>query len=206
MVTAPRKCSTATPVFSTSHFIAMTTGTSSLAVGRQMRWVTSRTLWSPGMSESTTRMKVVLNNFFVLQVGALAGEGFNVNIAWTGGLDPPMGDAEYIAAFRYNHILLCLNTATQVKNSIKCECQVEQRSAQCGGYSTWFTQCSYSLKHSVTCCVTSCSDVCKHFLQTVVQQWKRKGKGNHFFKLILRRVWEVDVNGNIFRLCLCYTT
>uniref|UniRef100_A0A4W6CXN0 Histone deacetylase n=1 Tax=Lates calcarifer TaxID=8187 RepID=A0A4W6CXN0_LATCA len=34
------------------------------------------------------------------EVGALAGEGFNVNIAWTGGLDPPMGDAEYIAAFR----------------------------------------------------------------------------------------------------------
>uniref|UniRef100_UPI0037E71410 histone deacetylase 7 isoform X1 n=2 Tax=Semicossyphus pulcher TaxID=241346 RepID=UPI0037E71410 len=34
------------------------------------------------------------------EVGSGAGEGFNVNIAWTGGLDPPMGDAEYIAAFR----------------------------------------------------------------------------------------------------------
>lgn len=34
------------------------------------------------------------------QVGSGAGEGFNVNIAWTGGLDPPMGDAEYLAAFR----------------------------------------------------------------------------------------------------------
>ena len=28
------------------------------------------------------------------------GVGFNVNIAWTGGLEPPMADAEYLAAFR----------------------------------------------------------------------------------------------------------
>ncbi|KAF7656575.1 hypothetical protein LDENG_00039010 [Lucifuga dentata] len=34
------------------------------------------------------------------EVGAGAGEGFNVNVAWRGGLDPPMGDAEYLAAFR----------------------------------------------------------------------------------------------------------
>ncbi|CDQ80906.1 unnamed protein product [Oncorhynchus mykiss] len=34
------------------------------------------------------------------EVGVEAGEGFNVNVAWTGGLDPPMGDAEYLAAFR----------------------------------------------------------------------------------------------------------
>ncbi|KAJ0064685.1 hypothetical protein NL108_011768, partial [Boleophthalmus pectinirostris] len=34
------------------------------------------------------------------EVGSGAGEGFNVNVAFTGGLDPPMGDAEYIAAFR----------------------------------------------------------------------------------------------------------
>lgn len=34
------------------------------------------------------------------QVGAGPGEGFNVNVAWTGGLDPPMGDPEYLAAFR----------------------------------------------------------------------------------------------------------
>ncbi|XP_076597835.1 histone deacetylase 7 isoform X1 [Chaetodon auriga] len=34
------------------------------------------------------------------EVGSGAGEGFNVNVAWTGGLDPPMGDAEYLAAFR----------------------------------------------------------------------------------------------------------
>ncbi|XP_053311882.1 histone deacetylase 7 [Spea bombifrons] len=34
------------------------------------------------------------------EVGASSGEGFNVNVAWTGGLEPPMGDAEYLAAFR----------------------------------------------------------------------------------------------------------
>ncbi|XP_076124605.1 histone deacetylase 7 isoform X1 [Alosa pseudoharengus] len=34
------------------------------------------------------------------EVGMGAGEGFNVNVAWTGGLNPPMGDAEYLAAFR----------------------------------------------------------------------------------------------------------
>ncbi|XP_054641112.1 histone deacetylase 7-like isoform X2 [Dunckerocampus dactyliophorus] len=34
------------------------------------------------------------------EVGAGEGEGFNVNIGWTGSLNPPMGDAEYLAAFR----------------------------------------------------------------------------------------------------------
>ncbi|KAH0628979.1 hypothetical protein JD844_010673 [Phrynosoma platyrhinos] len=34
------------------------------------------------------------------EVGSGAGEGFTVNVAWTGGLDPPMGDPEYLAAFR----------------------------------------------------------------------------------------------------------
>lgn len=34
------------------------------------------------------------------QVGTGPGVGFNVNMAFTGGLDPPMGDAEYLAAFR----------------------------------------------------------------------------------------------------------
>lgn len=35
-----------------------------------------------------------------MQVGTGPGVGFNVNMAFTGGLDPPMGDAEYLAAFR----------------------------------------------------------------------------------------------------------
>ncbi|XP_051872895.1 histone deacetylase 4-like [Pristis pectinata] len=34
------------------------------------------------------------------EVGSGPGEGFTVNIAWTGGLDPPMGDVEYLTAFR----------------------------------------------------------------------------------------------------------
>ncbi|XP_074550672.1 histone deacetylase 4 isoform X2 [Halichoeres trimaculatus] len=34
------------------------------------------------------------------EVGTGAGVGFNVNMAFTGGLEPPMGDAEYLAAFR----------------------------------------------------------------------------------------------------------
>jgi len=38
----------------------------------------------------------------VTDCGEKQGLGFNVNIAFSGGLDPPMGDAEYMAAFRYN--------------------------------------------------------------------------------------------------------
>ncbi|KAM4622369.1 LOW QUALITY PROTEIN: histone deacetylase 5 [Discoglossus pictus] len=34
------------------------------------------------------------------EVGDGSGVGFNVNIAWTGGVEPPVGDAEYLAAFR----------------------------------------------------------------------------------------------------------
>ncbi|KAL0131123.1 hypothetical protein PUN28_002598 [Cardiocondyla obscurior] len=34
------------------------------------------------------------------ECGAGEGLGFNVNVAWSGGLNPPMGDAEYLAAFR----------------------------------------------------------------------------------------------------------
>ncbi|XP_055523153.1 histone deacetylase 4 isoform X1 [Wyeomyia smithii] len=34
------------------------------------------------------------------ECGAGAGLGFNVNIPWSGGLNPPLGDAEYLAAFR----------------------------------------------------------------------------------------------------------
>ncbi|XP_061683334.1 histone deacetylase 4-like isoform X3 [Syngnathoides biaculeatus] len=34
------------------------------------------------------------------EVGSGPGVGFNVNVAFTGGLDPPIGDVEYLAAFR----------------------------------------------------------------------------------------------------------
>lgn len=34
------------------------------------------------------------------ECGSGPGLGYNVNVAWSGGLDPPLGDAEYLAAFR----------------------------------------------------------------------------------------------------------
>ncbi|XP_042904634.1 histone deacetylase 4 isoform X2 [Parasteatoda tepidariorum] len=34
------------------------------------------------------------------EVGTDDGIGFNINIAWSNGLNPPLGDAEYMAAFR----------------------------------------------------------------------------------------------------------
>ncbi|XP_059619289.1 histone deacetylase 4 isoform X5 [Phlebotomus argentipes] len=34
------------------------------------------------------------------ECGVGPGMGFNVNVAWSGGLSPPLGDAEYLAAFR----------------------------------------------------------------------------------------------------------
>ncbi|XP_037026275.1 histone deacetylase 4 isoform X5 [Bradysia coprophila] len=34
------------------------------------------------------------------ECGSGLGLGYNVNISWSGGLDPPLGDAEYLAAFR----------------------------------------------------------------------------------------------------------
>ncbi|KAG8129680.1 putative Histone deacetylase protein [Naja naja] len=43
---------------------------------------------------------VQANPKFQPNVGSGAGEGFTVNVAWTGGLEPPMGDPEYLAAFR----------------------------------------------------------------------------------------------------------
>ncbi|XP_037075472.1 histone deacetylase 4-like [Pollicipes pollicipes] len=35
-----------------------------------------------------------------VECGVEDGMGFNVNVAWSGGCNPPMGDAEYLAAFR----------------------------------------------------------------------------------------------------------
>lgn len=35
------------------------------------------------------------------QVGGGPGMGYNVNVAWTGGVDPPIGDVEYLTAFRW---------------------------------------------------------------------------------------------------------
>ncbi|XP_065200082.1 histone deacetylase 4 isoform X3 [Planococcus citri] len=35
-----------------------------------------------------------------IECGSGSGLGYNVNVAWSGGLNPPMADAEYLAAFR----------------------------------------------------------------------------------------------------------
>ncbi|XP_036923839.1 histone deacetylase 5 isoform X6 [Sturnira hondurensis] len=35
------------------------------------------------------------------EVGGGPGVGYNVNVAWTGGVDPPIGDVEYLTAFRF---------------------------------------------------------------------------------------------------------
>lgn len=112
MVMALRKCFTATRVFCIFRFIAMTMAISSLAVGHLLRWAM---LWCFSYIHSNTQShqaSQVWRSGSVLdvQVGSGAGEGFNVNIAWTGGLDPPMGDAEYLAAFRYDELLLIRNT------------------------------------------------------------------------------------------------
>jgi histone deacetylase 4/5 len=37
---------------------------------------------------------------FRFKFGHEQGKGYNVNIAWDGTLEPPMGDTEYLAAFR----------------------------------------------------------------------------------------------------------
>lgn len=95
MVTALRKYFTTTGASSTSRFIAMTTGTSSPGVGLPLRWVS----WKDAVKKPICEISNSNRNVGV-QVGSGAGEGFNVNLAWTGGLDPPMGDAEYLAAFR----------------------------------------------------------------------------------------------------------
>lgn len=34
------------------------------------------------------------------ECGTGVGSGFNVNVAWSGGVSPPLGDSEYLAAFR----------------------------------------------------------------------------------------------------------
>jgi histone deacetylase 4/5 len=34
------------------------------------------------------------------ECGSGAGLGFNINIAWSGGINPALGDSEYLAAFR----------------------------------------------------------------------------------------------------------
>ena len=41
------------------------------------------------------------------ECGRDAGLGYTVNVPWAGGLQPPMGDAEYLAAFRFVCLFVC---------------------------------------------------------------------------------------------------
>ncbi|XP_072350554.1 histone deacetylase 4-like, partial [Scyliorhinus torazame] len=68
------------------------------------------------------------------EVGSGPGEGFNVNIAWTGGLDPPMGDAEYLAAFRTVVIPVANEFAPDVVLVSSGFDSVEGHAPQLGGY------------------------------------------------------------------------
>ncbi|MEJ1283508.1 hypothetical protein NN561_014478 [Cricetulus griseus] len=56
------------------------------------------------------------------EVGTGPGVGFNVNMAFTGGLEPPMGDAEYLAAFRLGLPLSSCFTMA----AFPCCCTVEE--------------------------------------------------------------------------------
>ncbi|XP_029907298.1 histone deacetylase 7-like isoform X2 [Myripristis murdjan] len=68
------------------------------------------------------------------EVGAGAGEGFNVNVAWTGGLNPPMGDAEYLAAFRAVVMPIAHEFAPDIVLVSAGFDAVEGHSALLGGY------------------------------------------------------------------------
>lgn len=52
------------------------------------------------LPELVVSVRVTEGTVSLFQVGTGAGVGFNVNMAFTGGLDPPMGDTEYLTAFR----------------------------------------------------------------------------------------------------------
>lgn len=97
MATAPSRPSTLTLGFSTSLCIVSTTATSSLAAALRRRWDGSQLHLVVGGGASSCQADGLVCSS---QVGSGAGVGFNVNMAFTGGLEPPMGDVEYLAAFR----------------------------------------------------------------------------------------------------------
>ncbi|XP_056392987.1 histone deacetylase 4 isoform X2 [Hyla sarda] len=68
------------------------------------------------------------------EVGAGAGLGFNVNMAFTGGLNPPMGDADYLAAFRTVVLPIAKEFAPEVVLVSAGFDAVEGHPAPLGGY------------------------------------------------------------------------
>lgn len=79
------------------------------------------------------------------EIGANEATGYNINIAWTGSLNPPMGDAEYLAAFRsivmpmakeFNPEIVLVASGFDAANGHPAPLGGYQVSASCFGYMT----------------------------------------------------------------------
>lgn len=57
--------------------------------------------WRQGTGQCLGSRAVTVTSLTLCQVGGGPGVGYNVNVAWTGGVDPPIGDVEYLTAFRW---------------------------------------------------------------------------------------------------------
>ncbi|KAI4465633.1 histone deacetylase [Holotrichia oblita] len=68
------------------------------------------------------------------ECGSGPGMGFNVNIAWSGGLNPPLGDAEYLAAFRSVVMPIALEFSPDIVLVSAGFDAAEGHSANLGGY------------------------------------------------------------------------
>lgn len=80
------------------------------------------------------------------ECGVGKGLGHNVNLSWSGGLNPPMGDAEYIAAFRTVVIPIAKKFDPEIVLVSAGFDAANGHSAQLGGYKVtpacfgWMTQ------------------------------------------------------------------
>ncbi|KRT85059.1 hypothetical protein AMK59_2467 [Oryctes borbonicus] len=68
------------------------------------------------------------------ECGSGPGMGFNVNIAWSGGLNPPLGDAEYLAAFRSVVMPIAMEFSPDIVLVSAGFDAAEGHSANLGGY------------------------------------------------------------------------
>lgn len=64
------------------------------------QWSETETL-EAGEGQCLGSRTVIVTSLTLCQVGGGPGVGYNVNVAWTGGVDPPIGDVEYLTAFRW---------------------------------------------------------------------------------------------------------
>ncbi|KAF6735741.1 Histone deacetylase 7 [Oryzias melastigma] len=80
------------------------------------------------------------------EVGSGEGKGFNVNVGWMGGLNPPMGDAEYLAAFRAVVMPIAHEFSPEVVLVSAGFDAVEGHSAALGGYKVT-AKCKRGVEH-----------------------------------------------------------